>query len=406
MIEGLTPAAGTPAAALSPKSPRRWQSAPALRAPEGSRTVFRVLVVAALAPLVMGLIFFGFRAGMVAALAVGGCLVFNWACFRVMGTPAMNSRTHAVLTGLLLALTLGPQVPWYVPVVGAAFATLVGKAVFGGVGHFLWQPALVGRLAVAVMFSSAAQPALWPLLSPAHVLTGDVRTAKAPAGYTGWSVAAPLEEGADGYLLRHPADMLRGLYDEHHPPYTSIQQALLEQPPIRDLLYGSSVGGIGETSAVVLLLVGVYLMYRHYVPWPLPVAMILSAAAVVAVAPVQLAGPAGQVRSVWWPLFAEGWPVGFTFVNYHLAAGELLLAAILLAPEMTSRPVTPYGQVFFGAGCGGLAMLLRLYVIFPLDAYIAVLVMNTFTPVLELLTRPRVLGRKPWWQWRWERRGS
>jgi Na+-translocating ferredoxin:NAD+ oxidoreductase subunit D len=144
----------------------------------------------------------------------------------------------------------------------------------------------------------------------------------------------------------------------------------------------------------------VYLMYRHYVPWPLPVAMILSAAAVVAVAPVQLAGPAGQIRTVWWPLLAEGWPVGFTYVNYHLAGGELLLAAILLAPEMTSRPVTGLGRVLFGIGCGTLAMLLRLYVIFPLDAYVAVLVMNTFTPVLELITRPRVLGKAPWWRWR------
>ena len=379
----------------------RWpQTAPALRAPERSRTVFRILLLAALAPLAAGIVFFGFRAGIVAVLCVGSCLIFEWACFRVMSAPAMNSRTHAALTGLLLALTLPPQVPWYVPVVGSAFATLVGKAIFGGVGHFLWQPALVGRLAVAAMFASAAQPALWPLLAPAKVITGDVCASRVPAGYRGWLAAPPPEDSADGYLLRHPAAMLRGLYDPHHPRYATITDALLEQPDIRDLLYGPSAGGIGETSTVILLLVGVYLIYRHYVLWPLPVAMILSAAAVVAVAPVQLAGQDGQVRTIWWPLLAEGWPVGFTFLNYHLAGGELLLAAILLAPEWTSRPVTRGGQVIFGIGCGTLAMLLRLYVIFPLDAYIAVLVMNTFTPLLERLTRPRVLGKPPWWRWR------
>ncbi len=103
MAERLAPNA----TAQTPLKALRWpQTAPALRAPEHSRTLFRVLAFAAMAPLASGVVFFGFRAAIVAVLCVSSCLLFEWACFRVMGTPAMNSRTHAVLTGLLLTLTL------------------------------------------------------------------------------------------------------------------------------------------------------------------------------------------------------------------------------------------------------------------------------------------------------------
>lgn len=139
------------------------------------------------------------------------------------------------------------------------------------------------------------------------------------------------------------------------------------------------------------------MIYRHYVNWLLPASFIISAAVVVAVAPVHLAGPGDTGRTVWLPLTSEGLDVGFTFLSYHLTSGELLLAALFLAPEMTRRPVTRAGQVLFGAGCGVIGMLLRLYVVFPLACYMAVMAMNTTTPALERITRPLVLGQRPWW---------
>jgi electron transport complex protein RnfD len=173
---------------------------------------------------------------------------------------------------------------------------------------------------------------------------------------------------------------------------------VLGQPPILQVLYGAVPGGIGETSAFVIVLAGLYLIHRNYVRWILPASFIASAAIVLAVAPVFLDGPEGVVRSVWMPIHAEGWDVGFTYLNYQLWGGELLLAAFFLAPEMTSRPVTAGGQLLFGIGCGVLAMLLQLYALFPLSCYVAVLVMNTFTPLLERITRPRVIGTRPLWK--------
>ncbi len=378
-----------------------WPPAPLLRAPETSGTIFRVTTLAALAPLGAGLLFFGYRAAILALLSVVGCVGIEGLYFRITRAPALADRRHAVLTGVLLALTLPPHAAWYVPLVGAAFAILIGKAIFGGVGHFLWQPALVGRLAIAGLFAlpvlNPAQPSDWPLLAPPRIFTGDVTDCRPTTLYQGWD-QTPLPAGGEGFLLPRPVQTLRGLTHGDWPVYGSVLEVFGDLPPIRDLLLGATPGGLGETSALIILLAGLYLVYRHYVPAVLVMAMVTAAAFTVAIAPIQLLGPTGTVRLEWLPITLEPLEHGFAYVSYHLCSGELLLAAFFLAPEMTSRPVTPRGQLVFGLGCGVLAMLLRLYGPFPLSGYLAVLVMNTFTPVLERLTRPRVLGRPPLWQ--------
>ncbi len=375
----------------------RWRPAPLLRAPESSRTIFAVTIVAAMAPLTAGVVFFGYHAAIVAALSIGGCLTLERLFFRVTRSPAMQQRSHAALTGVLLALTLPPFAPWYVPLLAAAFAVIVGKGVFGGVGHFLWAPALVGRLAVGVMFAATLNPAAWPLLSHTQVVTGDATNCRTPEFYTGWRNPVTMPTQADGYLLTRPATTLAGLANHVDPRYETIRDGLLDLPAIRDTVVGSTPGSIGETSAVMLLLAGLYLVYRHYVRWFLPASIVASAAAVAAIAPAYLSAPTGAIREVWLPLTAEGLEIGVTYIGFHVFTGELLLAAIFLASEMTSRPVTPAGQVLFGIGCGALGMLGRLYIGLPMPFYVAVLIMSTFTPLLERFTRPRVMGRRPWW---------
>lgn len=375
-----------------PSSP--WRQAPLQRAPERSRTVFSVLFTAALGPLLAGAVFFGYKSLMLAGACVASCYAIEWVCYRLARPPALMHASHACLTGLLLALTLPPMAPWYVALAGSAFAILLGKALFGGVGHFLWQPALVGRLAVAVMFGATLSPATWPLLAPAHVLAGDVETCAEPAEpYLRWADSKPAPQ-AEGYLLPRPTETLRKLTDADNPRYKKISYALTDLPPMQDMLGGAVPGGIGETSAIVILVAGLYLIYRNYIRWALPVYFILSAALTAAIAPITLAEDLGP-RTVWAPAFSnEGMEAGLAYVSFHLAAGELMLAAFFLAPEMTSRPVTPRGQALFGLGCGVLTILLRLYVLFPLSAYVAVLAMNTLTPIIERFTRPRVLGKR------------
>ena len=397
-----------PETALPP--PSAAAGGPFVHAAEGARTIFLVTLAAACGPLAAGIVLFGWRAGVVAALSIGSCAAFERLYYRVTKVPSLLGRTHAYLTGVLLALTLPPFVPWYVPVTAAAFAIIVGKAVFGGVGHFLWQPALVGRLAVAAIFagttmSTGTNPPQWPVLAQDRLVVGDVRTAKDPGLYHDWR-GRPAPVGGDGFLLPPLRTTLAGITDAREPAYSAIATPaepglphnpvlILRLPAINDFIYGAVPGGIGETCAAVLLIAGIYLIYRNYVHWQVPLMFILSAAVVAAIAPIYLAGPNDTVRTVWWPIVSEGVgmgekvSIGALYVCYQLLGGGLLLAAFFLAPEMTSRPVTRGGQFVFGIGCGVGAMLLQLYTTLPIPAYLAVLGMNTLTPMIDALTRRR-----------------
>jgi len=375
--------------------------APFLRAPEASRSIFVVMFAAACAPLGAGVVLFGWRALAVAGLSVGGCVLTETAYYRVTRTPALLGRSHAALTGLLLALTLPAFVPWYVPLTGAVFAIIVGKAIFGGMGHFLWQPALVGRLAVGVIFAppllpiDLLNPQQWPVLAVNRVILGDVRQTRSVRAVRDWQ-RTPAPPQADAFKTRRPREMLRELTGPGEARPASIVDTLRRMPPVRDLLLGAHGGDIGETCVLVILVAGLYLVYRNYVRGFLPGMFILAAVVTAAIAPVR----AGQGQSwKWLPIASEGLDVGFSYVAYHLTCGEIMLAAWFLATEMTSRPVTAPAQAIFAAGCGATAVLLRLYTPLAIPAYAAVLGWNTFTPVLDVI-RPRVLGQKRFWQ-RW-----
>ncbi|MBI5725310.1 MAG: RnfABCDGE type electron transport complex subunit D [Planctomycetes bacterium] len=404
----------------APLPQARWRptaaESPFCRAPEAVSTIYSVTIAAACLPLLAGVVFFGWRAAVTAGIAVLSCVLIESLYDRVTRWPALLGRTHAVLTGLLLALTLPPFSPWYVPVIASAFAVIIGKAIFGGVGHFLWQPALVGRLAVAVIFplamnTSPAAPAstsgIWPVLSQNSLVKGDINRVTMVESYHRWTgTKAP---GADGFLIRPPGRTLAGLTRTDKPEFSAIAEvpwqmprakpaALMTLQPLDEIIYGARPGAIGETCIIAILIGGLYLIYRNYVKWQLPFAIIVSAVAVAAVAPIQLAGPRDSTVWTWWPLLTdEGTEAGISYVCYQLFSWELLLTAFFLAPEMTSRPVTAGGQVIFGVGVGATAMLLKLYVDTSIPACLAVLAMNTLSPTIDMLWRPRVLGQRRFW---------
>ncbi len=370
--------------------------APFLHAPEASRSIFVTIFVAACVPLGAGIVFFGWRALLVAVLSIAGCVATESAYYRVTRTPSLLGRMHAAVTGLLLALTLPASVPWYVPLVGSAFAIIVGKAIFGGVGHFLWQPAIVGRLAVAVIFApplfsaNLANPPSWPLLAQDRIVIGDARSAKPVSTYRRWS-GTPAPVDADAFALPRPQRHLRELTLPINRPTASITSTLRHMPTAWDLISGAHGGGIGETCAIAIIIAGLYLIYRNYVSGHLPGMFILAAAATVAIAPIRTGDGASWQ---WFPIVSEGLDVGFTYVAYHLLCGELLLAGFFFAGEMTSRPVTAPAQAVFGLLCGAGAILLRLYMTIPIPAYAAVLICNTLTPLLDAAIRPWAFVRK------------
>ncbi len=365
-------------------------------------------------PLIAGTIFFGWQAVQVTVIAVISAALIERIFYKVTRTPALLGSTHGFLTGLLVGLTLPAFVPWYIPVVASGFAIIVGKAIFGGVGHFLWAPAVVGRLAVAVIFpvilTTAAPnyPELSPILARTAILGGDLLSAEPVDQCRPWSTT-PAPHGADAILIKPPSAILAGLTRSATPAYSGIARipaglphakptVLSKLPPMGEMIFGARPGAIGETCIIAIVIAGLYLIYRHYVKGELPLAIVVSAAIVAAIAPVKLAGPNETVIWTFFPAIREGFEVAMVYVSYQVLSGGLMLAAFFLAPEMTSRPVTTGGQILFGCGVGALAMTGQLYTPIPIPAFMAVLIMNTFTPVIDAIWRPRVLGEKYWYQ--------
>lgn len=262
--------------------------------------------------------------------------------------PVVNTIKDgsAVVTGILLAYTLPPGVPWYVPVVGSFFAIAVVKHAFGGLGNNIWNPALAARA-----FLQVAYPA---------VINSDWRILQHGIGNLVHSIARVSPEGklVDAVTMATPLTKEAGA-----ETYRLIQ-----------LLMGNIPGCIGETSAVALLLGGIYLIYRRYVKWYVPVCYIATVFVMVLILPPRIATPWANNPF------------------YHIFAGGLFLGAFFMATDMVTSPLTKRGLFIFAVGAGVLTVLTRFYSGYPEGVCYSILLMNTATPLIDRFTKPRLYG--------------
>ena len=162
-----------------------------------------------------------------------------------------------------------------------------------------------------------------------------------------------------------------------------------ELPPWPDTLFGAVPGGIGETSSLALIVVGFFLIYRGYLKWQLPVAVLASAFVAASILPVETGGD-----FVWFPVFAaeQGRAVGLAYVLYHMTSGQLMIGAFLLAGDVVSSPMRAQGHVIYGIGVGVLIIFMRMYGVLECECYWAILIMNTMVGTIDRFTSRRILG--------------
>jgi H+/Na+-translocating ferredoxin:NAD+ oxidoreductase subunit D len=200
----------------------------------------------------------------------------------------------------------------------------------------------------------------------------------------------------DGWPLFKPVEALRVFEGmQFEKSVGQMGQYLLEYlPSLEHCVLGATPGGIGETCAVILILVGVFFMYRGYVPWKLPVAFLGSAYLAAMFLPIMVKQPQASSNIILMPFLAGGPAVGLTYVHYQIFSGGLILGAMILAGDMTSRPIALRGQVIFAAGAGVLTIVFRLYTHMAIPCYAAILVLNSLTSTINRFTRPR--GQRSW----------
>lgn len=418
-----TQTADMPAATLDLRIPRtrRWPTplAPLVTGGSTHKDIVRAWLLAASLPAIWGVALFGPAALTLILVAIATAVGTEFFAAAIRGRTIIGGITHAALTGLLVALTLPATAAWYIAAAGSLVAIIAGKTIFGGFGHYLWHPALVGRVVVQLLFLNSltlgmTQPT-WPILSPDRVFVGDIRSTHPleMSGYSGWS-SLPKRTATDAVLMERPVQSLRRFSNgEIRPDINSTNQDVLRYeplfrdvlPPWQDTILGCVPGGIGETCTLTLIVAGFYLIYRGYLRWQLPVVILAAAAIAAAIFPIESAPlPIGSaLRNAesggydWFPIFTveNGRAVGVAYVLYHLTAGELMLGAFLLAGDMVATPMRARGQALFAAGVGVLTIFMRLYGVLECECYWSILIMNSLVRTIDARMKRPVLGMEP-----------
>lgn len=259
---------------------------------------------------------------------------------KAMGKPVTALDGSACITGLLLAMSMSPLLPPYMVAIGSVIAIVVAKQSMGGLGFNIFNPAHIGRAALMVS---------WPV-----AMTTWTKMQDAAAGVDAMTSATPLN-----ILKMQGYDALVNTFGGQAHMYLHM-------------FLGTRNGSLGETSTLLLLLGGLYLIWRGYVNWVVPAVMILTVGVLT-----WIFGPAG--------LFT-GDPV------FHMMAGGLILGAFFMATDMVTIPMTVKGQILFAAGAGAITVLIRLVGGYPEGVCYSLLLMNAVTPLIDRFIRPEIFG--------------
>jgi len=300
---------------------------PHIRADESISKIMRDVVIALLPATLAGIYYFRMGAVKVIIAAVLAAVITEAVIQKIRKQPVTINDWSAVVTGLLLAFNVPASAPWWLPIIGSIFAIGIVKHAFGGLGYNFMNPALGAR---AFLLAS------WPV------------------EMTNW-----ISPGADAVSTATPLALVKG-----------VEGTLANLPSFMDLFIGRVGGSIGETSAIALIIGGVYLIYKGVITPRVPVIYIATVAAFTL-------------------LFGN---FDLSFMLYQVLAGGLLLGAIYMATDYSSSPVTARGQVIFALGCGLLTGIIRMYGGYPEGVSYSILLMNVVTPLIDKYSHPRIFG--------------
>ena len=288
-------------------------------------------VLIALVPVVAAaMLFFGLSAAKQLLICVITSMAAEALFTRMRQRPFSLMDLSAVVTGLILGLSLPATAPWYVGCIGAVVAVGIGKIVFGGLGMNIFNPAMVGRAFVMIAFAGSM--------------------------------------AASGYVL--PGESVDAL--SQATPLTAFKQSGVVAP-LSSLIWGSVNGSLGETSMLACLLGGIYLCFRRAASWEIPAGVLLSVFCIAGVVNLSNLGAAWTVL-------------------HELASGSLLFGAFYIATDPVTSPLTSRGKWIYGVGIGAIIMLLRLFSGYPEGVMFAVLLMNAVTPLINRWNIPRPFG--------------
>jgi len=345
-------------------------AAPHLR--EKNMTVKSVMwqVVLALVPaLLAAIFFFGFRSLVLTAYAVVAAVFTEYIIQKLRGVPVTITDGSAVVTGILLAFNLNVASPWWLPVIGSVFAIAIGKQVFGGLGHNLFNPALLGRA-----FLLASWPSLvtsnWSMTKNTfHLMSESMNSMNL-------SSLQNVPEAITSATPLAAMKSVRALAETDPVIAQQVMDNMTSMDSISQLFIGNIGGVIGEVSVLALLIGAAYMAFRYIISWRIPMSYILT----VFVLTFAFGGLGG--------IFSASIMLPF----YHIFSGGLILGAFFMATDMVTSPVTKKGMIIFGIGAGLLTAVIRLWGGYPEGVSYSILLMNCCVPLIDRWTTPKPFG--------------
>ncbi len=315
------------------------KDAPHLRSDDSVRKIM-IDVLIALAPAIAGAaLFFGWYALFLCVFGAVVAELIEWFIVRVLrNQKEFKPDFSAAVTGALLAMNLPPTAPWWLLLIGLLVAIGVAKHAFGGIGQNIFNPALVGRVFLLISFPTLMTRWINPVMSFSRS-PWDVMTSATPLG-----------------VLKQQG----------------FSRAI-DTFSYTDLFMGNIGGCIGETSALLLIIGFIYLLYKGRVNPIIPLSYI---------------GTVFLFSGLFYFVNAQkfGTPL------YHILSGGLFLGALFMATDMVTSPMTLKGQAVFGVGCGLVTMIIRYFAGYPEGVSLAILLMNSVTPLIDRVFKPKVFG--------------
>lgn len=313
---------------------------PHVHSSDSTQKIMYRVVYAMIPALAWSVFVFGLDALRVTLIAVAACIAIEYLIqkYLLKVTPSVSDGS-ALITGILLAFNVPANLPWWIIIIGAIAAMGIGKLSFGGLGNNIFNPALVGRVFLLISF-------------PVHMTSWPVNN---QAGIDAVTAATPLSLLKEGINNGTPVSDIAGL------------------PQLNDMLLGNIGGSLGEISAVLLILGGLYMLWKKVITWHIPVSIILTVAV---------------IAGVFWMINPE------IYVNpaYHILTGGLMLGAIFMATDMVTSPMTAKAQIIYGIGIGVITISIRMFGAYPEGISFAILIMNAVTPILNYYIKPKRFG--------------
>lgn len=318
---------------------------PHVRSAESVEKIMWTVVACLVPPLVLSVFIFGIQTLIITAVSVLSCVAMEAISQKALGRKVTIKDGSAVITGMLLAFVIPPGVPYLLPVLGAVMAIYIGKHLLGGIGYNIFNPALLARAFLLATFPVAMTSSWLPPLQDS-------------------SIFHYLADSIDAVSTATPLAVLK------EQGMTAFTETFGAAPNFyTDFFLGWRPGCIGETSGLLIILGGLYLLYRGYITWHIPVSMLASIALLT-------------------------WAFGgdTTFSGDPLLAilsGGALLGAFFMATDYVSSPTNKKSQLIYGIGIGALTVLIRLKGGYPEGVCYAILLMNPVSSVLDSWFKPK-----------------